>query len=41
MPAGRPRMVYAFATRGSRLTAIDLIGDPERLGEIDLVVPDV
>jgi hypothetical protein len=32
--------VYDFTVRGSRITAIDLIGDPERLREIDLVIQD-
>ena len=35
---GRPRVVYRFATRGDHITAIELIGDPERVAELDLVI---
>ena len=35
---GRPRVVYEFATSGDRITAINLIADPDRLGSMDLVV---
>jgi RNA polymerase sigma-70 factor (ECF subfamily) len=37
MPEGRPLVVYAFTTRGDRITAIDLIA-PERLGRATLVI---
>jgi RNA polymerase sigma-70 factor (ECF subfamily) len=40
MPGGRPRVVWEFTTRGDRITAIDLIADPDRLRELDLVIPD-
>lgn len=40
MPGGRLRVVWAFTTDGDRITAIDLIADPERLRRLDLVVPD-
>jgi RNA polymerase sigma-70 factor, ECF subfamily len=36
MPGGRPRVVYRFTTTGDRITAIDLIADPERLRTLDL-----
>ena len=35
---GRPRVVYGFTTRGERITGIELIADPERLRNLDLVV---
>jgi RNA polymerase sigma-70 factor (ECF subfamily) len=37
---GRPAVVYGFTTRGDRIVAIDLIADPDRLREIDLVITD-
>jgi RNA polymerase sigma factor (sigma-70 family) len=40
MPGGRLRVVWDFTTTGDRITAIDLIADPERLRELDLVIPD-
>ncbi len=40
MPGGRLRVVWAFATDGERITAIDLIADPERLRGLELVVPE-
>jgi RNA polymerase sigma-70 factor (ECF subfamily) len=39
MPGGRPRVVLDFTTRGHRITAVDLIADPDRLRQLDLVVP--
>lgn len=39
MPGGRLRVVWNFTTSGGRITAIDLITDPERLRQIDLVIP--
>ena len=39
MPGGRLRVVWDFTTSGQRITAIDLIADPERLRNIDLVIP--
>jgi RNA polymerase sigma-70 factor, ECF subfamily len=38
MPGGQLRVVYAFTTGAGGITAIDLIADPERLRDIDLVV---
>ena len=35
---GRPRVVYRFTTGGDHITAIELIGDPERVAELDLVI---
>jgi RNA polymerase sigma-70 factor (ECF subfamily) len=39
-PGGRLRVVYDFTVAGDRITAIDLIGDPDRLGALDLVILD-
>jgi RNA polymerase sigma-70 factor (ECF subfamily) len=39
MPGGRPRVVLAFTTSGQRITAVDAIADPDRLRQLDLVVP--
>ena len=38
MPGGRLRVVYDFTTSGNKITAIDLIGDPERFSALDIVV---
>jgi RNA polymerase sigma-70 factor (ECF subfamily) len=38
LPGGSLRVVYDITTSGDRITAIDLIADPERLSELDLVV---
>jgi RNA polymerase sigma factor (sigma-70 family) len=40
MPGGRPRVVWDFTTSGHRITAIDLIADPDRLRHVNLVVPE-
>jgi RNA polymerase sigma-70 factor (ECF subfamily) len=40
MPGGQLRVVWAFTTRGGRIAAIDLIADPDRLPELDLVIPE-
>lgn len=40
MPGGRLRVVWDFSTSGDRITAIDLIADPERLRQLDLVILD-
>ncbi len=37
MLGGRPRAVYRFTIRGEKITAIDLIADPARLRQLDLV----
>jgi RNA polymerase sigma factor (sigma-70 family) len=37
-PGGRPVSIMAFTVRGGRIVEIDSIGDPERLGELDLPV---
>ena len=38
MVGGQPRVVYRFTTSGERITAIDLIADPERLSALDLMI---
>jgi RNA polymerase sigma factor (sigma-70 family) len=37
---GRPRVVFAFTVDGGRITGIDLVADPERLGRLELTVLD-
>jgi RNA polymerase sigma factor (sigma-70 family) len=37
-PRGRPRTVFAFTLVHGRIAAIDVIMDPARLGELDVVV---
>ena len=39
MPGGSLRVVFRFATRGGRITRIELVADPEHIRRIDLVVP--
>jgi hypothetical protein len=39
-PGGRPRVVFAFTLARGRIVAIDLLADPERLRELDLVALD-
>jgi RNA polymerase sigma factor (sigma-70 family) len=38
LPGGSLRVVYDFTVSGDRITAIDLIADPERLTRLELVV---
>ncbi|HEY2165447.1 MAG TPA: sigma-70 family RNA polymerase sigma factor [Gemmatimonadaceae bacterium] len=38
-PGGKPRVVFAFTTAGGKVTGIELISDPARLGELDLEIP--
>ena len=38
MPGGRLRVVWSFTSAGDRITAIELIADPERHRRLDLVV---
>jgi hypothetical protein len=37
MPDGQVRVAYDLTTSGERITAIELIADPERLRDLDLV----
>jgi len=34
---GRPRVVFSFTLTGGKITAIDLLGDPGVLGQLDVV----
>jgi RNA polymerase sigma-70 factor (ECF subfamily) len=34
---GRPRVVFSFTVTAGKITAIDLLGDPAVLGQLDLV----
>jgi RNA polymerase sigma-70 factor (ECF subfamily) len=34
---GRPRVVFNFTLAGGKITAIDLVGNPGTLGQLDLV----
>jgi hypothetical protein len=38
MVGGQPRVVYSFTISGEKITAIDLIADPARLRQLDLVI---
>jgi len=38
-PDGKVRVLFTFTTAGAKITAIDLIADPERLLELDLIAP--
>jgi hypothetical protein len=37
-PGGRPRVVFGFTIACKKIVGIELIADPERLGELDLVI---
>ena len=37
-PGGQPRVVFGFTITRGRIAEIDLVADPERLGQLDLVV---
>jgi hypothetical protein len=39
-PGGQPRVVFSVTVAEGRIVAIDLLGDPERLAELDRVVLD-
>jgi RNA polymerase sigma-70 factor (ECF subfamily) len=39
-PRGRPRVVFTFTIAGGKITAIDLVADPERLRQLELVFLD-
>jgi RNA polymerase sigma factor (sigma-70 family) len=40
MPGGQVRVVWRFTTSGDKITAIDLIADPEHLSDLDLVLAE-
>jgi len=35
---GEPRMVFSFRINDGKITGIDMIADPERIGELDIDV---
>jgi len=37
-PGGQPRVVFDFTITGGKIVAIDMLADPDRLGQIDLVL---
>lgn len=37
-PHGEPRVAFGFTIVGGKIVAIDLVADPGRLGELDLVI---
>jgi hypothetical protein len=39
-PRGRPRVVFGFTITRRKIVEIDLVADPERLGQLDLAVLD-
>jgi RNA polymerase sigma-70 factor (ECF subfamily) len=39
-PGGRPRVVFGFTISGGTIVAIDLLADPGRIRQLDLVVLD-
>ena len=39
-PGGRPRVVFGFTIVAGRIVAIDLLADPERLRELDVLILD-
>lgn len=40
MVGGRPRVAYSFTISGDKIIRIELIASPERLRQIDLVIPE-
>ena len=39
-PHGRPRVVFGFTITHGKITAIDLIADPDHPAQLDLTIPD-
>jgi RNA polymerase sigma factor (sigma-70 family) len=39
-PGGQPRVVFAFKITGERITEIEMLADPARLGELELTLLD-
>jgi RNA polymerase sigma-70 factor (ECF subfamily) len=37
-PGGQPRVVFGFTIENGKIVEIELLADPARLGELDLVV---
>ena len=38
-PGGKPRVVFGFTIKGGKITGIDMLADPDRLGRLDVAVP--
>jgi RNA polymerase sigma-70 factor (ECF subfamily) len=39
-PGGRPRVVFGFTIAGDKIVEIELLADPESLGQLDLEILD-
>jgi hypothetical protein len=39
-PGGQPRVVFGFTIRSGRIAEIEILANPERLGQLDLEVLD-
>lgn len=39
-PGGKPRVVFGFTITDGKIVAIDILADPEHLGELDLEILD-
>jgi hypothetical protein len=39
-PGGTPRVVFAFTVVDGRVTGIEIVSDPERVGSLDVAVLD-
>ena len=37
-PGGQPRVVFGITIRGGKIAEIELLPDPARLGQLDLVI---
>jgi RNA polymerase sigma-70 factor (ECF subfamily) len=40
MQGGKPRVVFAFTVVGTKVVGIEMLADPDRLGELDVVMLD-
>jgi RNA polymerase sigma factor (sigma-70 family) len=38
-PGGRPRVLFGFSIAGGKITEIELVADPDRLRQLDVVIP--
>jgi Sigma-70, region 4 len=38
-PGERPRVVFGFSIAGGKITEIELVADPDRLRQLDVVIP--
>lgn len=39
-PGGQPRVAFAFTIARGKIVSIDILADPERLGQLDLELLD-